>query len=76
MRRLQKSSWKAEEVALGNAAAVERKGDMRRNDNTHSKHSYTKTKAPPCRLYLKTGKCRFGEQCKFVHDPQPPPSST
>eukprot|EP00975_Prorocentrum_lima_P017523 3702677-Prorocentrum_lima.AAC.1 len=61
-----------EEAALGNVAAVERKGDMKKKiipiAHTNSNTSYTTPKAPPCKFYLKTGKCRFGERCKLAHD--------
>eukprot|EP00975_Prorocentrum_lima_P056032 11745928-Prorocentrum_lima.AAC.1 len=34
-----KSSWKVEEAALGNVAAVEQKGDVRKRDITNSNTS-------------------------------------
>eukprot|EP00975_Prorocentrum_lima_P059785 12536704-Prorocentrum_lima.AAC.1 len=54
-----KSSCKVEEAALGNVAAVEQKGDARHIDNINSNTSYTTPKAPPCRFFMKAGKCRF-----------------
>eukprot|EP00975_Prorocentrum_lima_P005774 1250237-Prorocentrum_lima.AAC.1 len=52
-----RSSWKAEEAALGNVAAVEQKGERRNIDIINSNTSYTTPKAPPCRFSMKTGKC-------------------
>eukprot|EP00975_Prorocentrum_lima_P022106 4653475-Prorocentrum_lima.AAC.1 len=43
-----KSSWKVEEAALGNIAAVEQKGDVGNKDITNSNASYTTPKAAPC----------------------------
>eukprot|EP00975_Prorocentrum_lima_P059374 12447666-Prorocentrum_lima.AAC.1 len=58
-----KSSWKVvEEAALGNVAAVEQKGDVRKRYVTTSNTSYTTPKAPPCRFSMKIGRCRFGEK--------------
>eukprot|EP00975_Prorocentrum_lima_P061817 12882115-Prorocentrum_lima.AAC.1 len=51
------SSWKVDEAAMGNAAAVEQKGDARKIDITNSNTSYTTPKAPPCRFFMKTGRC-------------------
>eukprot|EP00975_Prorocentrum_lima_P030408 6375308-Prorocentrum_lima.AAC.1 len=71
-----KYSWKVGEAALGNVAAVDQKGDMRKMNNTNSNTSYTIPKAPPCKFFMRTGKCRCGEKCKFAHDTPPDPSST
>eukprot|EP00975_Prorocentrum_lima_P064964 12900585-Prorocentrum_lima.AAC.1 len=57
---------KVEEAAVGKAAAVEQKGDVKHIDITNSNTSYTTPKAPPCRFFMKIGKCRFGEKCKFT----------
>eukprot|EP00975_Prorocentrum_lima_P052926 11095496-Prorocentrum_lima.AAC.1 len=48
-----KSSWKVEEAVPGNVAAVERKGDMEKEDNANTNTSYTKPKPPPCRFFTK-----------------------
>eukprot|EP00975_Prorocentrum_lima_P010233 2179357-Prorocentrum_lima.AAC.1 len=58
-----KSSWIVEEAALGNVAAVEQKGGVKHVDITNINTSYTTPKAPPCRFFIKAGKCRFGEKC-------------
>eukprot|EP00975_Prorocentrum_lima_P010598 2249982-Prorocentrum_lima.AAC.1 len=52
-----KSSWKVEEAALENVAAVEQKGYVRTIDNTNNNTSYTTPKAPPSRFFMKAGKC-------------------
>eukprot|EP00975_Prorocentrum_lima_P027141 5705059-Prorocentrum_lima.AAC.1 len=49
-----KSSWEVEEAVLFNAADVERKGGMTRDDNANTNTSYTQPKPPPCRFYMKT----------------------
>eukprot|EP00975_Prorocentrum_lima_P012995 2759373-Prorocentrum_lima.AAC.1 len=52
-----KSSCKVEEAALGNVAAVEQKGYVRNLDITNINTSYTTPKAPPCRFFMKIGRC-------------------
>eukprot|EP00975_Prorocentrum_lima_P050055 10481169-Prorocentrum_lima.AAC.1 len=51
-----KTSRKVEEAALENVAAVEPKRDVRKIDITHINTSYTTPTAPPCRLFMKTGR--------------------
>eukprot|EP00975_Prorocentrum_lima_P069873 12928814-Prorocentrum_lima.AAC.1 len=58
-----KFSLKVEEAALGNSAAVERSGDMRKNDNKDINTTHTKPKTQTCKFFMKIGRCRSGERC-------------
>eukprot|EP00975_Prorocentrum_lima_P005442 1175687-Prorocentrum_lima.AAC.1 len=47
---------------------------MNGNDNRDNNIVPKDPTIPTCRFFTKTGTCRFGDRCRFVH--VPPPSSS
>jgi hypothetical protein len=43
-------------------------GDMYTND-TRNQHHVFKCRQLPCRTFISTGSCPYGDRCVFLHDP-------